>query len=60
MKKLLFILFIFVSLFSSCTEENAPVAETPNEPNKVLLLKVDYLTNTFQGGKETTYAENSN
>lgn len=60
MKKLLFILFIFVSLFSSCTEENAPVTETTNESNKVLLLKVDYLTNTFQGGKETTYAENSN
>ncbi|MBP6127352.1 hypothetical protein [Flavobacterium sp.] len=60
MKKLLFILFIFVSLFSSCTEENAPVTETTNEPNKVLLLKVDYLTNTFQGGKETTYTENSN
>jgi hypothetical protein len=60
MKKLLFILFIFVSLFSSCSEENAPTDETQNEPNKVLLLKVDYLTNTFQGGKETTYTENSN
>lgn len=60
MKKLLFILFIFVSLFSSCSEENAPTEETQNEPNKVLLLKVDYLTNTFQGGKETTYTENSN
>ena len=60
MKKILFILFIFVSLFSSCSEENAPTEETQNEPNKVLLLKVDYLTNTFQGGKETTYTENSN
>ena len=60
MKKLLFILIVFVSLFSSCTEENAPAEETQNAPNKVLLLKVDYLTNTFQGGKETTYTENSN
>ena len=60
MKKLLFILFIFVSLFSSCSEENTPIEATSNEPNKVLLLKVDYLTNTFQGGKETTYSENSN
>jgi hypothetical protein len=45
MKKALFIFFIFVSLFSSCTEENASAEATPNEPNKVLLLKVDYLTN---------------
>ena len=60
MKKALFIFFIFVSLFSSCSEETTPVNNTTNEPNKVLLLKVDYLTNTFQGGKETTYTENSN
>ena len=60
MKKPLFVLLVFISLFSSCSEENAPTEETQNEPNKVLLLKVDYLTNTFQGGKETTYAENSN
>jgi hypothetical protein len=60
MKKLLFILFIFVSLFSSCSEENSTSAENTTPQNKVLLLKVDYLTNTFQGGKETTYAENSN
>ena len=51
MKKSLFILFIFLTIFSSCSEENAPVEATSNEPNKVLLLKVDYLTNTFQGGK---------
>ena len=60
MKKSLFILFIFLTIFSSCSEENAPVEATSNEPNKVLLLKVDYLTNTFQGGKETIYSENSN
>lgn len=60
MKKSLFILFIFVSLFSSCSEETVTVVDNTNEPNKVLLLKVDYLTNTFQGGKETTYTENSN
>ena len=60
MKKLLFIFFIFVSLFSSCSEETATDVATTDEPNKVLLLKVDYLTNIFQGGKETTYSENSN
>lgn len=60
MKKILFIIFIFVSLFSSCTDENSTPAENTTQPNKVLLLKVDYLTNTFQGGKETTYTENSN
>lgn len=60
MKKALFILFVLLTLFSSCTEESVTVADNTSEPNKVLLLKVDYLTNTFQGGKETTYAENSN
>lgn len=60
MKKSLFVLLVFVSLFSSCSEENAPDENTTDEPNKVLLLKVDYLTNIFQGGKETTYTENSN
>ena len=60
MKKPLFVLLVFISLFSSCSEENAPVDDTTDEPNKVLLLKVDYLTNIFQGGKETTYSENSN
>lgn len=60
MKKSLFILFIFLTIFSSCSEENAPAENNTNEPNKVLLLKVDYLTNTFQGGKETIYSENSN
>ena len=60
MKKSLFILFIFLTIFSSCSEENAPAENTTDEPNKVLLLKVDYLTNIFQGGKETTYTENSN
>jgi len=60
MKKSLFILFIFLTIFSSCSEENTPAENNTNEPNKVLLLKVDYLTNIFQGGKETTYTENSN
>ena len=60
MKKSLFILFIFLTIFSSCSEENAPAENNTNEPNKVLLLKVDYLSNIFQGGKETTYTENSN
>ena len=60
MKKLLFILFVFVSLFSSCSVENSTPVENTTQTNKVLLLKVDYLTNTFQGGKETTYTENSN
>ena len=60
MKKLLLIIFFFVSLFSSCTEENSTSAENTTQPNQVLLLKVDYLTNTFQGGKETSYTETSN
>lgn len=39
-------------LLASCTPEKNQV--TP-QSNKVLLLKVDYLTNQFEGGTETSY-----
>lgn len=48
--KNIFFFITLAALFSSCTKQ--PEA---NKENKVLMLKVDYLTNTFEGGKEFTF-----
>ena len=53
MSKITFLIGLF--LFVSCSS----VDNFPNNSmasNKVLLLKVDYLTHTFEGGKETTFS----
>lgn len=42
-------LFTILILGASCSKEAATA-------NKVLMLKVDYLTNTFEGGKEFTFS----
>ncbi|MBN8642480.1 MAG: hypothetical protein J0L86_11775 [Flavobacteriales bacterium] len=53
MKRNLIILSLVITLFScSNSDENSP---TPDNTNKVLLLKVDYLTNEFEGGKELSF-----
>ncbi|MGH1384148.1 hypothetical protein [Kordia sp.] len=56
MKKIIFILLI--TLITSCNTDDE--FTTQNEANKVVLLKVDYLTNEFEGGKELEFqaAEN--
>jgi len=41
-----------IILLAACTPENNPANP---DSNKVLMLKVDYLTNTFEGGTETSY-----
>ncbi|MEN9929575.1 MAG: hypothetical protein RLZZ231_1496 [Bacteroidota bacterium] len=51
-KKLALLSLVFLSLLS-CTDSDDTVATDSN--NKVLLLKVDYLTNTFIGGKELAF-----
>jgi hypothetical protein len=51
MKKNIFFIVTFFCLFFSCSKEDDGSATT----NKVLMLKVDYLTNTFEGGIETGY-----
>lgn len=56
MKKSVPIFLIVLSFFSSCSKEDKT---NGNITNKVLTLKVDYLTNTFEGGKETSYPVNS-
>lgn len=53
MKRNLIILSFVITLFScSNSDENSPI---PENTNKVLLLKVDYLTNEFEGGKELSF-----
>jgi hypothetical protein len=38
----------------SCDNDSEPVIQ--NEANKVILLKVDFLTNEFDGGKEFEFS----
>jgi hypothetical protein len=59
MKKYILILASFFSLFISCTKgKDETVARTTNA-NNVLVLKVDYNTNRFEGGKELTFSDTS-
>ncbi|MBD3582595.1 hypothetical protein [Flavobacterium selenitireducens] len=46
-------------LLASCSGEDASPANTidPVDGNKLLMLKVDYTTNTFEGGKEFTFEQ---
>lgn len=61
---------IVITFFTSCTKDIEFLANTnevsqiqsirnsyltPQIPNDVLLLQIDYLTNTFDGGKEFTF-----
>ncbi|RZK12470.1 MAG: hypothetical protein EOO46_03055 [Flavobacterium sp.] len=55
MKTTIFTLLIFVLSLTSCVgDEDIPSIVLPQD-NKVLLLKVDYTTNTFEGGKELSF-----
>ncbi len=42
-----------ILLFSSCEEMER------HYPSKILMLKVDYLTNSFEGGKELLFSQSS-
>ncbi len=53
MKKIIFILF--VGLLFSCSKHNEPAIQ-----NKVMLLKVDFLTNEFEGGLEFEFSTSAN
>ena len=64
MKKIISFLSLFI-LLTSCSNDGA-IANLNStgllfepETNKVLLLKVDYTTNTFEGGKELTFDSNT-
>ncbi len=56
MKTQLFFFILVFSLFFSCSKSKSEEAIVTPSANSVLLLKVDYLTNTFEGGKELTFA----
>ncbi|WP_330442175.1 hypothetical protein [Flavobacterium sp. C4GT6] len=55
------LLLCFLAFFTACSDdsENQAVGDDNQLPvgNKVVLLKVDLLTNTFEGGKELTFPE---
>ena len=59
MKKIILLVAIIL-VFNSCTESTneKPTIDNPIS-NKVLILKVDYTTNSFEGGKELDFAVNS-
>jgi hypothetical protein len=42
----------------SCSDDNEPIIQ--DEANKVALLKVDFQTNQFEGGKELEFATSEN
>lgn len=49
MKTKLFFLFLAAILFS-CSADNIDIDIKTNAPNQILMLKVDYITNAFEGG----------
>jgi hypothetical protein len=55
MNRTIFFMAVAICLFSSCIK-NEDESNRGSAVNKVLLLKVDYLTNIFEGGTETTYS----
>lgn len=51
-------LFIVLSMLLSCSKDNdLKKIQNGQKANKVLMLKVDYTTNTFEGAKELTFTK---
>lgn len=55
MKTNLLLFLAILSLFSSCKETQSVLEEPPTTTDKVLMLKVDYLTQAFEGGTEIAF-----
>lgn len=53
--KLRFLTFFTLISLLMCSCEGEDDTVVLDETNKVLVLKVDYMTNTFEGGKELTF-----
>ncbi|MFT3795056.1 hypothetical protein [Flavobacterium sp.] len=76
MKSKITLLMLALIIAWGCTEEDSPMTDNSNVPNtgkpvrnipqqnvvpnKALLLKVDYLTQSFEGGKELVFPNNPN
>lgn len=54
--KVKLLILLFVSLLLGCDSEQIPVDKVDGQ---VLMLKVDYLTNTFEGGIEYQFSKQS-
>ena len=60
MKTKLFTLLAFAVVLTSCVGPEDDFSNTiPVQDNKVLLLKVDYMTNVFEGGKELIFSDST-
>jgi hypothetical protein len=59
MKIKFLLLLAFILTLISCSKENTRQASSTTNSNNVLVLKVDYNTNQFEGGKELTFADTS-
>lgn len=56
MKHSVHLLLLIAFLVMSCSEDNDDTLVAETVENKVTLLKIDYLTQAFEGGKEMTFA----
>jgi hypothetical protein len=52
-------LIALLTLFLSCSKVDLKKIQESQTENKVLMLKVDYTTNKFEGGKEFTFKNSS-
>lgn len=59
-KKINLLILLFVTLLWTCNSENYFIEETDETDDQVLLLKVNYLTNTFEGGVELALSQQVN
>lgn len=55
MKKSAILFFLLTLFILSCSEDNDDNLENEINGNKVVLLKIDFLTHTFEGGNELTF-----
>lgn len=76
MKSKITLLLVLLAFSFGCSSEDSPTIDNSNTPytgkpgrniptqnavlNKAMLLKVDYLTHTFEGGKELIFPNNPN
>lgn len=57
--KMTLLILPFIPLLWSCNSENYFLEEKDKALDHVLLLKLDYLTNTFEGGLEFVFSQQS-